>query len=215
MNDKVIVNAAAHEGISYTKGETYYKNIETGVVFGKGMVQGNYLNPQLVEMVAVDDKHLVEVNRPKGRVAGQTMHRDAPMGSVRSRIKSVPHYLSTPQELQYQHKPLEAEQAIVMRDDDGELAREAAAQSRRHAEQLQEATSAQVNQMTEAQRIHAANQQKAEAAQQAVRQTHTETAQLLGQAQSVEPATAVPHQQPGAQPEGYVDLASIGTGNGQ
>lgn len=234
--ETVPVNEQAARGMRYAIGETYYRNKENGIMYGKALVQGNYLPPELEEMVAVSETQLVPVNHQRSRVAGEMSEalKDARRRSV---VRSVPRFDAHPNELNYQHKPVQAQAVMQIRDPDGELAQQAHTQAQAHAQQTLQATAHQADVLKQREQIDAkaaadyAELQRHMMSNQAVavgRQTHQTTADLANSlvspvttaesapavTQQVEPVPAVePAPAPSAPLPAVsqqVDLTSLG-----
>lgn len=94
---------SAHSNTRFTPGETYYRHKETHVLYGKGMVQANYLNPELEEMIALGDgETLVPVQSARSQVGGQiNEHIPRP----RTPPRKVPRFDATKSELNYKYNP--------------------------------------------------------------------------------------------------------------
>lgn len=206
MNDTVAVHSTGTNGVTYTPGETYYRNRTSGVIFGKSIVQGSYLNPELEELVAVDAQKLVPVGKVKASVSNEVLGSDeySQMLKRRQPIRSVPRYDAKESELDYKHNPIQAQAAINIRDPDGVLAAEAAEQARLHAEQTLESTEAQQKALEEKRKADLQAQADYEHGQRVLaqrsstlngRQTQMQTADLATQLTS---PPVPPQQEPPA-----------------
>lgn len=216
-----LINTIAAQNVEYVEGETYYRNRETHVLFGKAMVQGSYLNPELEEMIAVSPTQLVPVNRLRSNVGGQLPPGAADqMEQLRRRtpVRSVPRYDAEPSELKYEHKPIQPQHAVAIRDPEGVLAAQALEQTERHAAQTLTAAEAQSRQIRDKQLAEAnaaaiyaekVKQAALDQQQSVARQTQVQTADL---AQSLVPDTTAVSETVPASPvsSGHVDLTTLG-----
>lgn len=120
--------------IRYTPGETYYRHKETGVVYGKGMVQTNWKPPELEEMIAVEGgKTLVPVTNSRSTVAGQVPGRDH--FKPRTPPRAVPRFDAPKRDLEYKYSPQDPRTVGHVRQPEAAELAAAAAAAQAHADE--------------------------------------------------------------------------------
>lgn len=212
------VNPAAASGTRYEPGETYYRHKKTHILYGKGMVQSNYLHPELEEMVALEDGvTLVPVMNARAQLAGQVKDDEF---KPRTPPRSVPRFDARPSELQYKHNPIAPQLVSHMREPDAETLRKAAEAAQAHADQRVELTRAQLDAVQRKEHAelvaragHAQAAADAVAAKQrvpAAPQAASPAINTLLAQQALEPATPAGGM-PTIQP---LDLSNLTSGNG-